>query len=107
MEFSRQEYWSRLPFPSLGDLPNPGIELKSPALQADSLPPESTCYHIISLPKKHVHSGALSLILLGLGLHVVHKMSLIFGRIFNNIFQIVRQLGSETIVDIFYFSLNL
>ena len=34
--FSRQEYWSRLPFPSLGDLPNPGIELGSPALQTDT-----------------------------------------------------------------------
>ena len=37
MEFSRQEYWSWLPFPSSGDLPNPGIEPGSPALQADSL----------------------------------------------------------------------
>ena len=36
-EFSRQEYWSRLPFPSPGDLPNPGIKPKSPTLQADSL----------------------------------------------------------------------
>ena len=35
--FSRQEYWSGLPFPSPGDLPNPGIEPRSPALQADSL----------------------------------------------------------------------
>ena len=35
--FSRQEYWSGLPFPSPGDLPNPGIESRSPALQADSL----------------------------------------------------------------------
>jgi len=32
MEFSRQEYWSGLPFPPPGDLPNPGIEPKSPAL---------------------------------------------------------------------------
>ena len=40
MGFSRQEYWSRLPFPSPGDLPNPGIEPGSPALQADSLPNE-------------------------------------------------------------------
>jgi len=40
MGFSRQEYWSGLPFPSLGDLPNPGIEPESPALQADSLPAE-------------------------------------------------------------------
>ena len=41
MGFSRQDYWSGLPFPSPGDLPNPGIEPaspESPALQADSLP---------------------------------------------------------------------
>ena len=40
MGFSRQEYWSGLPFPSPGDLPNPGIELGSPAFQADDLPTE-------------------------------------------------------------------
>ena len=40
MEFSRQEYWSGLPFPSQGDLPDPGIEPRSPALQADALPSE-------------------------------------------------------------------
>ena len=39
--FSRQECWSGLPFPSPGDLPNPGIEPGSPALQADALPSES------------------------------------------------------------------
>ena len=38
MGFSRQEYWSGLSFPSPGDLPDPGIEPGSPALQADSLP---------------------------------------------------------------------
>ena len=38
--FSRQEYWSGLPFPSPGDLPDPGIKPRSPALQADSLPAE-------------------------------------------------------------------
>ena len=38
--FSRQEYWSGLPFPSLGDLPKQGIEPGSPALQVDSLPSE-------------------------------------------------------------------
>ena len=37
--FSRKEYWSGLPFPSLGDLPNPGIEPRSSTLQADSEPP--------------------------------------------------------------------
>ena len=37
MEFSRQEYWSALPFPSPGDLSDPGTEPTSPALQADSL----------------------------------------------------------------------
>ena len=40
MGFSRQEHWSGLPFPSPGDLPNPGVEPGSPALQADSLPTE-------------------------------------------------------------------
>ena len=40
MEFSRPEYWSRQSFPSPGDLPNPGIEPKSPTLQTDSLPAE-------------------------------------------------------------------
>ena len=40
MEFSRQEYWSRLPFPSPEDLPHPGIKPGSLALQADSLPSE-------------------------------------------------------------------
>ena len=49
MELSRQEYWSGLPFPSPGDLPNPGIEPRSPALRADALPSEppgkpSTCH---------------------------------------------------------------
>ena len=39
-EFSRQEYWSGLPFPSPGELPDPGIEPRSPALQAGSLPSE-------------------------------------------------------------------
>ena len=38
--FSRQEYWRGLPFPSPGDLPDSGIEPKSPVLQADSLPSE-------------------------------------------------------------------
>ena len=40
MEFSRPESWSGWPFPSPGDLPNPGIKPRSPALQADSLPAE-------------------------------------------------------------------
>ena len=40
MRFSRQEYWSGLPFPSPGGLPDPGIEPRSPALQADSFPTE-------------------------------------------------------------------
>ena len=46
MGFSRQEYWSGLPFPSPGDLPDPGSEPRSPALQADALTsePPSYCY---------------------------------------------------------------
>ena len=54
MEFSRPEYWSGLPFPSPGDLPNPGTEPRSPTLQANSLPagvqekPNSTAVGILS-----------------------------------------------------------
>ena len=48
MEFSRQEYWSGLPCPPPGDLPNPRIEPKSPSLQADSLPSE--------LPRKQAYA---------------------------------------------------
>ena len=54
MGFSRQEYWSGVPFPSPGDLPNPGIKPESPALQADALPSEppgslKCIYHIQSV----------------------------------------------------------
>ena len=50
--FSRQEYWSGLPFPSPGDLPNSGMESGSPALQTDALaskPPGKPCF-----PTSHV-----------------------------------------------------
>ena len=43
--FSRQEYWSGLPFPSPGDIPDPGIKPRSPALQEDSLPSEPAEEH--------------------------------------------------------------
>ena len=50
MGFSRQEYWSRLPYLPPGDLPDPGIEPRSPALQADSLLSESLCEMSIVSP---------------------------------------------------------
>ena len=49
MGFSRQEYWSGLPRPPPGDIPNPGIEPRSPALQVDSLP--ALDYHLSSRHK--------------------------------------------------------
>ena len=54
MGFSRQEYWSGLPFPSPGDLPNPGIESGSPALQADALSsePPGKAYTILRFKKR-------------------------------------------------------
>ena len=54
MEFSRQEHWSGLPFLSSEDLPDPGIESRSPALQPDSLPsepPGKPTVHLV-LPQK-------------------------------------------------------
>ena len=64
MGFSRQEYWSGLPFPPPGDLPDPGIELRSPALQADALTSEPP-----GKPKAPLNQGVYSFILQLLGLH--------------------------------------
>ena len=55
MRFSKQEYWNGLPFPSPGDLPDPGIEPRSPTLEADALtsePPGNRCPHVEDLPTK-------------------------------------------------------
>ena len=60
MELSRQEYWSGQPFPSPGDLPDPGIECESPTLQTDSLQseplgkPQVSCKILIVLHPPHV-----------------------------------------------------
>ena len=53
MKFSRQEYWSGLPFPSPGDLPNPEMEPGSPAIRADALllEPRKEGVHIKSINK--------------------------------------------------------
>ena len=69
MEFSRQEYWSGLPFPSSGDLPDPGIEPRSPALLADTLPsepPHLSCTlkspgELFTFPKPDLHLRSRSL----------------------------------------------
>ena len=61
MEFSRPEYWSGYPFPSIGNLPVPGKEPRSPTLQVDSLPgvppgkpKKAKCELICDLPVGHV-----------------------------------------------------
>ena len=56
MRFSRQEYWSGLPFPSPGNFPNPGIKFRSPTLQADSLSAEP------QMKPKNTGVGSLSLL---------------------------------------------
>ena len=71
MEFSRQEYWSGLSFPTPFDLPNPGIEPRSPVLQVDSLPTELSgkllllshfsCVRLCVTPWKAAHQAPLSL----------------------------------------------
>ena len=79
MEFSRQEYWNGLPFPSPGDLPNPGIEHRCPALQADSIISQSLfklmsiksrmpfnhlifCHPLLLLPSSFPASGSFPVI---------------------------------------------
>ena len=72
MGFSRQEYWSELLCPPLGDLPDPGIEPRSSALQVDSLPSEppgkpmnitmcSLCILQGKLPDPGIEAGSLAL----------------------------------------------
>ena len=59
-EFSRQEYWSGLPFPSPGDLPNPGIKPGFPTLQADSLlsePPVKSWDKEVRLEQRNGKAG--------------------------------------------------
>jgi len=69
MEFSRQENWSGLPFPSPGDLPNPGIKPKSPASQADALPSEPHLSTHLSHTYRLSHTEA-HLIYVDLLLHI-------------------------------------
>ena len=57
MGFSRQEYWSGLPFPPPGHLPDPGIESRSPALQADTLLSESPGKPFIEHIPKSLHQA--------------------------------------------------
>ena len=61
MEFSSQEYWSRLPFPSPGDLPNPGIKPRSPALQEVSLPSEPAGKLSTTKPKQKNRSNTVQI----------------------------------------------
>ena len=78
MEFSRPEYWSGLPFPPPGDLPNPGIEPRSPALQANSLPAESPG------KPKNTGVGSLSLLQQIFLTQELNQGLLISGRFFTN-----------------------
>ena len=67
MEFSRPEYWSGQPFPSPGDLPNPGIEPSSPALQVNYLlaepqgKPKNTGVGSLSLLQRGIEPGSPAL----------------------------------------------
>ena len=56
MGFSRQVYWSGLPFPSPGDLPNPGVEPRPTALQADSVLSEPPLQYEKKIKKKDLFS---------------------------------------------------
>ena len=65
MGFSRQEYWSGLPFPSPGDLPDPGIEPGSPALEADALTSEPSLWHFLN---KDYKQGIKTVIIESIGI---------------------------------------
>ena len=69
MEFSREKYWNGLPFPSSGDFPNPGIEPRSHALQADSLPTE-----LWGKPKRCIVVAFMFMSLINFELFFVYSM---------------------------------
>ena len=75
MGFSRQEYWNGLPFPSPGNLPDPGIKPGSPALQADSLPfvPSGKTY-AHKHTHTHIHTHTHTHIFISVS--IVHSLSL-------------------------------
>ena len=77
MEFSRQEYWSGLPFPSSRDLSDPGIEPWSPTLQADALPSEPPGKEVvdISLSIMIITSGCIFVAANGIGMKVLVTQS--------------------------------
>ena len=88
MGFSMQECWSGLPLPSPGDLPDPGIEPRSPALQADALPPEppgkSCFYRAHRLGQAHpgnllILKSTCNIIITGLMSHCIHSSRVIAG----------------------------
>ena len=60
MEFSRPEYWSGLPFPPPGDLSNPGMEPRFPALQVDSLPSDTPGSEWIAVTSRDLQLNALN-----------------------------------------------
>ena len=76
MEFSRQEYWSGLPFLPPGDCPDPGIKPRSPALQADSLPSESPEKPITAIYRKLIFYGRRKMILIQLMISVRMEQAL-------------------------------
>ena len=82
MGFSRQGYCNRLPFPSPGDLPDPGIELGSPTLQADSLPSEPPGKPASQKPRlQHVLSEAdITRVRMTTGTHFAKVMVVISGQ---------------------------
>ena len=74
MEFSRQEYWSGLPFPSPGDLPDPGTESRSTMLQADFSLTEPPGLFVWGIRSK-VGKGVMRVISLGVGLYLLFAVA--------------------------------
>ena len=81
MEISRQEYWSGLPFPAPGDLPDSGVKLESPALQADSLPLSYREARLNSIQLNHCSPKQLTLIVGSFPSHLLHRGSVLIVRV--------------------------
>ena len=107
--FSRQEYWSGFPCPPPRSLPNPGIEPRSPTLQADSLPSETPEKpHLTVLGIQSIHQILIDLSLLYYHSKTEHTKTVIicFPQIMFIQSLIVRNFSYNVILDIVYFQLT-
>ena len=104
MGFSGKEYWSGLPFPSPGDLPDPGIETGSPALQSDSLPPEPPAKPIVVLKHRLFRPADFLIFLCSQITFLLLLLCMLFSVVHIILYYIFQKCFGENSLYILYFA---